>query len=190
MQTEQPQSDSQATVAFLGYREFDDGEAYRGAILVTDEWSKPLEFRCTAPVRPTQLQRTLYGKSLLPHVLTELIGAPLISSVREKPQIILIDDEAYFEVRHKISAPVIRVARQSGVKARQDDQTKSKSLLLQSASGKFAQVELEAHWKFAGDLDSAGERLRDLFGRWDLNEPFQRLAEGLQYVHDERVLES
>jgi hypothetical protein len=188
METNQPTSAIQTAVGFLGYREFDDGEAYRGAILVTDEWSKPLEFRCTAPVRPTQLQRTLYGKSLLPHVLTELIAVPLISSVREKPQLILITDDAYFDVRYKISAPVIRVARASGAKAKQDDQ--AQSLLLQSASGKFAQVEIEGHWKFSGDLDSCGDRLRDLFGRWDLTEPFQRLAEGLQYVHDERVLES
>ena len=190
MEANQQPPTSQATIGFLGYREFEDGEAYRGAILITDEWSKPLEFRCTAPVRPTALQRTLYGKSLLPHVLTELIGAPLISSVREKPQLILIADEAYFDVRHRVSTPVIRVARQGGSKAKQDDQAKSKSLLLQSASGKFDQVEIEAHWKFAADLDSSGERLRDLFGRWDLTEPFQRLAEGLQYVHDERVLES
>jgi len=180
----------QTTIGFPGYREFEDGEAYRGAILVTDEWGKPLEFRCTAPVRPTKLQRTLYGKSLLPHILTELIGAPLVSSVREKPQLILIADEAYFDVRHKVSAPVIRVTRPGNPKAKQENQSKSKSLLLQSASGKFAQVEIEAHWKFAADLDSSGERLRDLFGRWDLTEPFQRLAEGLQYVHDERVLES
>jgi len=190
MQTEQPQPTGQSTIGFLGYREFDDGKAYRGAILVTDEWSKPLEFRCTAPICPTQLQRTLYGKSLLSHLLTELIAAPLISSIREKPQLILIADDAYFDVRHKISAPVIRVARPGGSKAKQEDQSKSKSLLIQSASGKFAQVEIEAHWKFGGDLDSCGDRLRDLFSRWDLTEPFQRLTEGLQYVHDERVLES
>ncbi len=178
---DQPSATPQTSIAFLGHREF-EGEAYRGAILVTDEWSKPLEFRCTAPVRPNQLQRTLYGKSLLPHVLTELIGNPLLNSIQEKPQLILIADEAYFDVRHKISVPVIRIAKPSG--------SKSKALLIQSASGKFDQVEIEAHLKFASDLDSVSERLRDLFGRWDLNEPFQRLAEGLQYVHDERVLEN
>ena len=180
----------QATIGFLGYREFEEGKVYRGAILVTDEWGKPLEFRCTAPVRPTQLQRMLYGKSLLPHILTELIGAPLMASIREKPQFILITDEAYFDVRHKASAPVIRIARASGSKAKEEDQSKLKSLLLQSASGKFAQVEVEAHWKFAADLDASGERLRDLFGRWDLTEPFQRLGEGLKYVHDAGALES
>jgi len=182
MSADQPPASPQTSIAFLGYREFEDGEAYRGAILVTDDGSKPLEFRCTAPVRPNQLQRTLYGKSLLPHVLTELIGNPLLNSIHEKPQLILISDEAYFDVRHKISVPVIRIAKSNGAK--------SKALLIQSASGKFDQVEIEAHLKFTSDLDSVSERLRDLFGRWDLNEPFQRLAAGLQYVHDERVLES
>jgi hypothetical protein len=182
MNGDQSPASSKTSIAYLGFREFEDGEAYRGAILVTDEWSKPLEFRCTAPVRPTPLQRTLYGKSLLPHLLTELIGKPLINSIHEKPQLILIADEAFFDVRHKFSVPVIRIAKPQG--------SKSKALLIQSASGKFDQVEIEAHLKFASDLDSVGEHLRDLFGRWDLNEPFQRLAEGLQYVHDEHVLES
>ena len=190
MEANQHPPATQTTIGFLGYREFDDGKVYRGAILVTDEWSKPLEFRCTAPVRPTQLQRTLYGKSLLPHILTELIGVPLISSVREKPQLILIADDAYFDVRHKASVPVIRIGRTSDSKAMQENQAKAKALLLQSASGKFAQVEIEAHWKFAADLDASGERLRDLFGRWDLTEPFQRLGEGLKYVHDAGALES
>ena len=149
-----------------------------------------LSFVAPPQYRPTKLQRTLYGKSLLPHILTELIGAPLVFSVREKPQLILIADEAYFDVRHKVTAPVIRVTHPSAPKTKQEDQSKSKSLLIQSASGRFAQVVIEAHWKFAADLDSTGERLRDLFGRWDLTEPFQRLAEGLQFVHDERVLES
>jgi len=191
--SDQPTATTQTTIGFLGYREFDDGQTYRGAILVTDELAKPIEFRCTAPIRPTKLQRTLYGKSLLPHILAELIGAPLVSSAREKPHLILISEEAYFDVRYKVSVPVIRVASPNGSKAKQDaqpKQPKSKSLLLQSASGKFAHVEIEAHWEFGADLDSSCERLRELFGRWDLTEPFQRLSEGLQYVHDEHVLES
>ena len=51
-------------------------------------------------------------------------------------------------------------------------------------------LEIQAHAKFAADLDATGDRLRDLFARWDLAEPFLRMGEGLQYVHDERVLES
>ena len=68
--------DQKTRLAFLGYSEFDKG--YRGGILVTDEWGKPLEFRCTSPVHPNPVQRTLYGQTLLPHIAVELIGAPLL----------------------------------------------------------------------------------------------------------------
>ena len=74
METES-ESNNKKRLAFLGYSEFDKG--YRGGILVTDEWGKRVEFRCTAPVRPNPVQRTLYGRTLLPHIAVELIGAPL-----------------------------------------------------------------------------------------------------------------
>ena len=89
-------------VAFLGYMEFDGAAAYRGAILVTDEWGKPLEFRCTAPVKPNAVQRTLYGQTLMPHILVELIGVPLYEAVQEKPEIIVIQEGLFFDLRHKI----------------------------------------------------------------------------------------
>jgi hypothetical protein len=32
--------------------------------------------------------------------------------------------------------------------------------------------------------------LKELFGRWDVVEPFERLQKGLEYVHKEKVLVS
>jgi hypothetical protein len=192
MQTPANTPQSIQRIGFLGYREFENGDAFRGGILVADEWSKPLEFRCTAPVRPTPLQRTLYGKSLLPHILAELIGEPVINSLREKPQIILSSVEGFFDLRHKLSVPLLAVR---SLDSKADSEKKSereppKTVILQSGSGKFGKVEVRAHWKFPADLDGNVEALRDFYGRWDLVEPFNRVHEGLQFVHDEHVLES
>ena len=74
-------------VALLGYLEFDNSASYRGAILVTDDWGKPLEFRCTAPVKPTAVQRTLYGSTLTPHLLVALIAKPLMDALNEEPAV-------------------------------------------------------------------------------------------------------
>ena len=74
-------------VAFLGYLEFDNSASYRGAILVTDDWGKPLEFRFTAPVKPTAVQRTLYGSMLTPHLLVALIAEPLMEALNEEPAV-------------------------------------------------------------------------------------------------------
>ena len=177
------------TIGFLGFKEFENSNAYRGAILVTDILGKPIEFRCTAPVRPSPLQRTLYGSSLIPHILAELIGLPLLSSINEKPEIILVADERYFELRHKISIPLIQ-ATKACLKPTQSAGNDASIFTLKPVDNKFPQIDIHTNSRFQVDLESCGDLLRDLCGQWDLTEPFQRLAEGLQYVHDERVMES
>jgi hypothetical protein len=49
------------TLAFISSLNFNNDNILRGAMLVTDEHTKPLEFRVTALIQPTELQRTLYG---------------------------------------------------------------------------------------------------------------------------------
>ena len=95
-------------VAFLGYLELDNGASYRGAILVTDDWGKPLEFRCTAPVKPTAVQRTLYGSTLMPHVLVALIGKPLIDALNEEPVAVLVSESMFLDLRHNARRSHVR----------------------------------------------------------------------------------
>jgi hypothetical protein len=176
-------------IAFLGYMELDSGASYRGAVLITDDWGKPLEFRCTAPVKPNAVQRTLYGQTLLPHILVELIGAPLLQAVQESPEIIIIQDYLFFDLRHKTNTPIVRLQRQGAeVKLSAEDGQKAKQGVVASESGKFDPIIMEVHWQFTGDMDCSRERLREMFGRWDLVEPFDRLAKGLEYVHQQKVL--
>ncbi len=87
MEDEETNVSRPGKVAFLGYLEFVNSASYRGAILVTDDWGKPLEFRCTAPVKPTAVQRTLYGSTLTPHLLVALIAKPLMDALNEEPAV-------------------------------------------------------------------------------------------------------
>ena len=87
MEDEEANVSRPGKVAFLGYLQFDNGASYRGAILVTDDWGKPLEFRCTPPVKPTAVQRTLYGSTLTPHLLVALIAKPLMDALNEEPAV-------------------------------------------------------------------------------------------------------
>lgn len=191
MQTENPTEKTPIRIAFLGYLDLDKGSAYRGGILVTDEWGKPVEFRCTAPVRPNPVQRTLYGQTLLPHIAVELIGVPLLRTIQEKPELLVIQEEVFFDVRHHTELSVVRLRRQgTQVKVSGDGAEKTHTTVMDSPSGKFQPVVMEAHREFRGDAESSGARLRELFARWDLLEPFERLARALDYVHQQKVLET
>lgn len=190
MQNENEAVDRKTRLAFLGYLELDKG--YRGGILVTDEWGKPLEFRCTAPVHPNPVQRTLYGRTLLPHIAVELIGAPLLRTVQEKPEVVIIGDEIFFDVRHHSETAVIRLRRQGEevTVSGSSDAAKPASIVMDSPSGKFQPIIMETHREFPQDSAAFRDRLSELFGRWDLIEPFDRLTKALEYVHQQKVLES
>ena len=77
-------------LGFLGFfGEPADGEPLRGALMITDGGGYPLEFHAATPVRPTRIQRALYGDSLERFVLSELVAVPLIESVQRKPEVIV-----------------------------------------------------------------------------------------------------
>jgi len=79
-------------ISFLGIHQFEDGRATRGGILITDKTTKPLEFRVTSPVRPEKFQKVLYGEILDEHIAVTLIGLPLLESVQQKPDLIIVRD--------------------------------------------------------------------------------------------------
>ena len=192
METEETNIRQPGKIAFLGYMEFDGGACYRGAILVADEWGKPLEFRCTAPVKPTAVQRTLYGSTLMPHVLVELIGKPLMNSLNEELAAVLVSEQMFLDLRHQVNVPVVRVRRQGTdvkITSETDGQT-NQTMVMDCESARFEPVIIEAHWKFPDDTNASAGVLKELFGRWDIVEPFERLLKGLEYVHKEKVLAS
>ena len=95
--SDRPSSD--VHIAYLSRNEFEDGKAYRGGILVVDALGRPLEFRCTSPVRPNAVQRTLYGGALEPYMLVELMGKPLLSNLRECFDILVVDEPSFLNLR-------------------------------------------------------------------------------------------
>jgi len=82
-------------IAFLETYTLENDAGIMGAILVTDADTKPLEFRVTAPIKPTNFQRTLYGDVLLEHILTELVSVPLLNAINEEIDLILVRDPLF-----------------------------------------------------------------------------------------------
>ena len=58
---------------------------YLGGVLVADEYGLPVEFRHTLPVRPTKLQRALYGAALDRYLRSVVIAQRLVVGPRARP---------------------------------------------------------------------------------------------------------
>ena len=88
----------------LGYLTIEEKDNYfRGAALVTDGRGIPVDFRYTEPVRPTKLERILYGGALDIYLREEVILENLLGAVEAGPSIWLVDDADLIRPVQKIS---------------------------------------------------------------------------------------
>lgn len=95
----------QIRLGFLAAIE-DTERGFVGGLLVTNRFGRPLEFQCTAPVKPNRTQQILYGPTLKPFVLGELIGRTLLDKVGVKPHMVLVESPELLDLRSATSTVV------------------------------------------------------------------------------------
>src|SRR3989304_4623640 len=80
-----------------------------GGYLVLNQSGRPLEFHCTAPIKPNRAQQILYGPTLEPYLFGEQIGRALLARAAIEPVVICTDCEPALAVRRFIEVPVVLV---------------------------------------------------------------------------------
>jgi hypothetical protein len=83
---------------------------YFGGYLLVSLLGRPLEFHCTAPVRPSRAQQILYGPTLQPYLLGEQIGGTLLAQAKVKAKVILTDQFDAFCLRSQSDCPMVCLA--------------------------------------------------------------------------------
>jgi len=64
-----------------------------GGYLVLSPQGRPLEFRCSTPVVASRAQEILYGPTLRPYLLTDVIGHSLVAGSELPVEVILTDEK-------------------------------------------------------------------------------------------------
>jgi hypothetical protein len=152
-------------------------EGLRAAVLVTDERTRPLEFRLTEPLHVGSLQATLHGAAFSEQVLGELLACPLLRSLREKPDWVLVADDDLLVLEDSLAAgagtprPLLWIGRDPNA-ATAGDRPGSGTVLGFRDGAEGAQ--------------NAREALRGIATRYDLLEPFVRIGQAVRQL-DERA---
>lgn len=142
----------------------EDGErGFVGGLLVTNRFGRPLEFQCTAPVKPNRSQQILYGPTLRPFVLGELLGRTLLEKTGVKPHLVLVDSKDQLELRSSVSTPIGLL-----VEANSSD-----SLL------KIGRHGIAFHVDHGADAQEVSRHASLIPQDADLKEPFERIREAL-----------
>ena len=67
---------------------------FRGAVLASDLRGIPVDFRYTEPIRPTKLEKILYGHALEVYIKEELILESLIGAMEVKPTLWICKEQS------------------------------------------------------------------------------------------------
>lgn len=86
----------------------EDG-GYSGGFLVLNGAGRPLEFHCTASVKPSRAQEILYGPTLAPYLFGEQIGKTLTAKSKSELSLIFTDVEACHALRDQFTTPLLLV---------------------------------------------------------------------------------
>src|SRR5438046_361190 len=78
-----------------------------GGYLLLNTAGRPLEFHCTAPVKPHRTQEILYGPTLKPYLYGEQIGQALLVKSKLTPLVVCTDIEPVLAVREFTEFPVV-----------------------------------------------------------------------------------
>lgn len=82
-----------------------------GGYLVVSAEGRPLEFRCTTPVRASRAQEILYGTTLGAHLHSEVLGRPLLAGARLRPPTILVPNAAWRQLAWQVDAQIVQLAQ-------------------------------------------------------------------------------
>ena len=140
-----------------------------GGYLVLNTHGRPLEFHCTAPVKPNRAQEILYGPTLRSFLYAEQIGQTLLLKAKVAPLVVCTNVEPMLEVREFASVPVVLIAT--------DRSAALPSSLLRFQLGSQAAAVRTADGDDRDELLKLWPKLNTVV---DLTEPFTRIREAIE----------
>ncbi len=146
---------------------------YFGGYLIVSGLGRPLEFHCTAPIRPSRAQQILYGPTLQPYLFGEQICGALLSTAKLSASMILTDCEAVLHAQSQSIVPIALIL------------TKNEQLSLGAVCGQSRAVncggyDLQFAMGFESDREAVAVLVAQLVRHVDLAEPFGRIHEAIR----------
>ncbi len=158
-----------------------------GGYLILNTAGRPLEFHCTAPIKPNRAQEILYGPTLESFLYGEQIGQTLISQGSAPPLLVCTDRPPALAAREYVSSPVVLVLPPEASNEPADESPQRFFRVDGPHRGgprlvifQFGRNRLALPERADEDRRLIGDRLADLAESFDLAEPFQRIRDAIE----------
>jgi len=160
-----PASKPVLRIGFLTSIETDEGDFVAG-LLLTNRFGRPLEFQCTCPVSPNRAQRLLYGSTLRPYLIGELMARALLDNLEQPPDLLVTDQLEILELRQHVEVPIACL-------------TEDESPATDSPSLRLGRRFLRVHPAHQSDVATFHDRADAIAPDADLVEPLDRVRSAL-----------
>jgi hypothetical protein len=173
----------------LGYLTIEAKENFfRGAALVTDTRGIPVDFRYTEPVRPTKLERILYGGALDVYLREEVILENLLNAVEMSPSLWLVDSGELIQPVQKLTklqAVTIDATQRSPLEASgKYESTPEDGVFIFQADNISSPFRLSVSQENVSKIAQITESLTAAAMNMELLEPFTRIAKAFEAVSE------
>lgn len=163
-----------------------------GGLLLLNLAGRPLEFHCTAPLKPNRSQQILYGPTLKPFLFGEHIGAALAMKCEITPLAIFANQAPTLALRGVVDTTPVCLIESPAIAdtaSAHDAAGRADHIVLFDAShvqhGMHVHVSfgsyrlmVDARWRDDAELLQA--RLSGVPREFDLLEPFSRIEEAIE----------
>ncbi len=157
----------------------DNDDGYVAGLLTLDARGRPVEFHCTAALRPNRAQIILYGPTLRPYLVAEQLARVLTRHVKGSLSILWTDDRDVLSIREVVDYPVGLV--HCAVPPRPSEA---------AVATDGEQLPFEVQAAYPEDRQSI-ERAWQEAAHWiELSEPFGRIREAIREAHRSKVRSS
>ena len=160
-----------------------------GGYLILNTAGHPIEFHCTAPIKPNRAQEILYGPTLEPFLYGEQIGQTLLKKAKIAPSFVCTDRRPALAVRDHVSLPVALVvaaagaATDSGGDLRRIDAAHPGTpppMMANLVTFQLGRNRLAVPERADGDRRLITERFAEWSESFDLAEPFTRIRQAIE----------
>ncbi len=162
-------------IAFIDFIELDN--IVRAGILLTDENTKPIEFRTTTNIEIDQLQRILYGDALKEVLYKERFAVDLVKSLKEDFDIVLSKEKNILSIRKEINKPVGYLQKYDPFKA-----IDKYSHRIVNLADRFEPLLFTISKEDEKSLLVFSKKLQEIYKNFSLLEPFERIKKALKYL--------
>ncbi len=158
-----------------------------GGYLILNAAGRPLEFHCTAPVKPNRAQQILFGPTLDAYLYGEQIGQTLVAKGSLQPAALYTNVDRVLSVRDFVALPVALVLADARAEIAPTAGSEWRVDAAHTAASHLAPFELGRN-RLAVSAARDADRQAILahaaeLAAFDLAEPFDRIREAVEEAH-------